>query len=127
MLALTSNLEGPQVQHAVRDDGRTVAQTIVDEVGERNGSAEPFGSLGVVVGATISPDVKMDWSTLNGPILVPGIGAQGGTAEDVKRIFDGHLGQVLPAVSREVLRVGPSGAEVAVAVRAQLNAFALLR
>jgi orotidine-5'-phosphate decarboxylase len=127
VLALTSNPEGPQVQHAVRSDGRTVAQTIVDELGERNGPAQPYGSLGVVVGATISPDVKIDLSTLNGPFLVPGIGAQGGTVEDVRRIFDGHLNAVLPAVSREVLRAGPGVAAVAEAIGVQLNACEFLK
>jgi orotidine-5'-phosphate decarboxylase len=127
VLALTSNPEGPQVQHAIRPDGRSVAQTIIDELGERNGSAEPFGSLGVVVGATISPDVKIDLSTLNGPFLVPGIGAQGGTVEDVKRIFDGCLNQVVPSVSREVLRAGPDVAAVAEATHVQLNAFDALK
>jgi orotidine-5'-phosphate decarboxylase len=123
VLALTSNPEGPQVQHALRPDGRSVAQTIIDDLGERNGSAEPFGSLGVVVGATISSDVKIDLSTRNGPFLVPGIGAQGGTVEDVKRIFDGSLGQVLPSVSREVLRAGPSVPALAAATRSQLQTF----
>jgi orotidine-5'-phosphate decarboxylase len=127
VLALTSNPEGPQVQHAVRSDGRTVAQTIVDELGERNGSAEPFGSLGVVVGATISPDVEINLSTLNGPFLVPGIGAQGGTAEDVQRIFKGGLNAVLPSVSREVLRAGPDVAALREAVAQQVQAFAFLR
>jgi orotidine-5'-phosphate decarboxylase len=127
VLALTSNPEGPQVQHAVRDDGQTVAQTIIDELGSRNGSAEPFGSLGVVIGATISPDVKINLSTLNGPFLVPGIGAQGGTVEDVKRIFGEALGAVLPSVSREVLRAGPDLAQLRAAVERQTETFGLLR
>ncbi len=124
VLALTSNPEGPQVQHAVRPDGRTVAQSIIDELGDRNGLAVPFGSLGAVVGATISPDVSIDLSTLNGPFLVPGIGAQGGTVEDVQRIFDGHLKQVLPSVSREVLRAGPDVVALREAVLRVTESFA---
>ena len=126
VLALTSNPEGPQVQHAVRPDGRSVAQTIIDDLGERNGSAEPFGSLGVVVGATISPDVEINLSTLNGPFLVPGIGAQGGTAEDVQRIFKGALNAVVPNVSREVLKSGPDVGDLRAAVSRQVDAFAFL-
>jgi orotidine-5'-phosphate decarboxylase len=126
VLALTSNPEGPQVQHALRPDGRSVAQTIIDELGERNGSAKPFGSLGVVVGATISPDVEINLSTVNGPFLVPGIGAQGGTAVDVQRIFKGALSAVLPAVSREVLRAGPDVSAVRAAIASQIDAFAFL-
>jgi len=44
------------------------------------------------------------------PLLVPGIGAQGGTADDVRRIFSGVLGQVLPSSSREILGAGPDPA-----------------
>ena len=76
--------------------------------------------------ATISPDVKINLSTLNGPFLVPGIGAQGGTVDDVKRIFDGCLNQVVPSVSREVLRAGPDVAAVRDAVIAQTATFAAL-
>src|SRR4030095_16699816 len=36
VLALTSNPEGRQVQHARAADGRTVGQIVIDEVGRRN-------------------------------------------------------------------------------------------
>jgi orotidine-5'-phosphate decarboxylase len=98
VLALTSNPEGGDVQ-------RAVAQGIVDEVGARNTGADPIGSLGVVVGATVG-ELSVDLSGLNGPVLVPGVGAQGGTPADVQRLFGGLPG-VLPAVSRGVLRAGP--------------------
>lgn len=126
VLALTSNKEGPQVQHARLDDGRTVAQAVVDDLAERNAGATPFGSLGVVVGATIGTSVAT-LDGLNGPFLVPGIGAQGGTAEDVRRIFGDALPAVLPAVSREVLRHGPDVAALRAAVAAQVDSFGFLR
>ena len=106
VLALTSNPDGPQVQHARADDGRTVAQLVIDDLAARNAGADPMGSLGVVVGATIGTAVAQ-LDALNGPYLVPGIGAQGGTAEDVRRIFGDALRNVVPSVSREVLRHGP--------------------
>jgi orotidine-5'-phosphate decarboxylase len=53
VLALTSNPEGASVQHAVAADGRTVAQTVIDEISQVNAGAVPLGSLGLVVGATI--------------------------------------------------------------------------
>ncbi|HEY8826694.1 MAG TPA: orotidine-5'-phosphate decarboxylase, partial [Jatrophihabitantaceae bacterium] len=77
VVALTSNPEGPQVQHARGVDGRPVVQVVLDELAQRNAGAEPFGSLGVVVGATIA-SAQVDLTKLNGPFLVPGIGAQGG-------------------------------------------------
>jgi orotidine-5'-phosphate decarboxylase len=106
VLALTSNPEGPEVQHARSIDGRTVAQTIIDEISQLNKGAEPLGSLGLVVGATIG-ETGHDLSQVNGPFLVPGLGAQGGTADDLRRIFAGSLPAVLPSSSREVLGAGP--------------------
>ncbi|WP_018350097.1 orotidine-5'-phosphate decarboxylase [Longispora albida] len=107
VLALTSNPEGPQVQHAVAAGGRTVGQLMLDEVAALNAGAEPLGSFGVVVGATIG-DSGHDISGLNGPFLVPGMGAQGGRPEDLRRIFGDSLGAVLPSYSREVLAGGPT-------------------
>jgi len=126
VLALTSNPEGPQVQHARREDGRTVAQTVIDELARRNAGATPFGSFGVVVGATIGDSVA-DLSGLNGPYLVPGIGAQGGTADDVRRIFGGSLSAVVPSVSREVLQAGPDPVALRDAAQRAIEAFAFLR
>jgi orotidine-5'-phosphate decarboxylase len=126
VLARTSNPEGGQVQLAQGPDGRTVAQAVVADLTGRNAGVLPLGSLGVVVGATIGHS-DLDLSALNGPFLVPGIGAQGGTAEDVRRIFGGALRAVLPSVSREVLRHGPDPAALRAAVEAQTDQFAFLR
>ncbi len=113
VLALTSNPEGPQFQHARTADGRTVAGAVLDSLREANAGESPLGSFGAVVGATISEpgtdlgtDLGIDLD-IHGPLLVPGIGAQGGTADDVRRIFGGVLGQVLPSSSREILGAGP--------------------
>ncbi|MEV6492962.1 orotidine-5'-phosphate decarboxylase [Actinoplanes sp. NPDC051633] len=106
VLALTSNPEGPAVQHAVTADGRTVAQTVIDEISQVNAGADPLGSLGLVVGATIG-DSGHDLSKVNGPLLAPGLGAQGGTPEQLRTIFGESLQNVLPSYSREVLGAGP--------------------
>ena len=126
VLALTSNPEGAQVQHAVGPDGRSVAQSVVDELAARNSGADPLGSLGVVVGATIgSPAAALH--ELNGPFLVPGIGAQGGTPEDVRRIFGSGTAAVVPSVSREVLRAGPDVGAMRAAALRQIDDFRSLR
>jgi orotidine-5'-phosphate decarboxylase len=124
VLALTSNPEGAAVQQARGADGRSVGQLVADEIAERNAGAEPFGSFGLVVGATIG-DTDVDLAKLNGPILAPGVGAQGGTADDVRRIF-GDARCVLPSVSREVLRAGPDELALRDAARRQLDQFAFL-
>jgi orotidine-5'-phosphate decarboxylase len=126
VIALTSNPEAPSVQHARLADGRTVAQSVLDELAARNAGADPFGSFGAVVGATIGESVA-DLSGTNGPFLVPGIGAQGGTTDDVRRIFGNRLSAVLPSVSREVLRAGPSVAALRAAAQRAIDDYAFLR
>ena len=105
VLALTSNSEAKAVQQAVAADGRTVGQLIVDEAAARN-LGEDFGAVGIVVGATIGA-TGIDFSRLNGPILAPGIGAQGATAADLQTVFGAALPLVLPSSSREILTAGP--------------------
>ncbi|SCG60105.1 orotidine-5'-phosphate decarboxylase [Micromonospora echinaurantiaca] len=106
VLALTSNPEGAAVQRARAADGRTVAQTVIDEISQLNAGAEPLGSFGLVVGATIG-DTGHDLSAVNGPLLSPGLGAQGATPADLRLVFGSSLPTVLPSYSREVLGAGP--------------------
>jgi orotidine-5'-phosphate decarboxylase len=126
VLALTSNPEGRQVQHARVTDGRAVAQVVVDELAARNAGRVPFGPFGIVVGATIGA-APVQLEELGGAYLVPGIGTQGGTAEDVRRIFGAALPAVLPSVSREVLRHGPQVSALRAAVQRQVSEFTFLR
>jgi orotidine-5'-phosphate decarboxylase len=118
VLALTSNPEGPTVQHAVTAGAKTVAQTVIDNISQLNRGAEPIGSLGLVVGATIG-ETGHDLSEVNGPLLAPGLGAQGATPADLRTIFGKSLRNVLPSYSREVLSAGPGVAALrAAAARA---------
>jgi orotidine-5'-phosphate decarboxylase len=124
VLAATSNPEGAEVQRAI-DGGRTVAQSIVDAAAAVNRAAAGHsGSVGVVVGATLA-DVP-DLSALGGPVLVPGVGAQGGRAEALGGLGGARPGQLLPAVSREVLRAGPDPAAVRAAAERLRDAVAYL-
>jgi len=116
VLALTSNPEGPAVQHAVTADGRTVAQTVIDEISQVNKGFEPMGSLGLVVGATIGK-TGHDLSEVNGPLLAPGLGAQGATPADLRAVFGKNLRNVLPSYSREVLMAGPNVSELRAAAQ----------
>jgi orotidine-5'-phosphate decarboxylase len=115
VLALTSNPEGRQVQHATTPDGRTVAGAVLDAVSARNEGATPMGSVGAVVGATIGETHEN--LAVNGPLLVPGLGAQGGTISDVRRIFGGAAGNVLASSSRDILSAGPDKAALHAAAR----------
>lgn len=126
VLALTSNPEGPQVQHARTADGRLVAQVVLDELALLNGTSGGLGSFGAVVGATIG-EVDVDLGSFNGPFLVPGVGAQGGTADDVRRMFGTAAAGVLPSLSREILRHGPDVAALRAAAERAVADFAFLR
>jgi len=108
VLALTSNPEGPQFQHARIRDGRMVGEVVVEEAARHNADGE-VGSVGVVVGATIGR-TGVDFSALNGSILAPGIGAQGATAADLDEVFGPAISLVLPSASREVMSAGPDPA-----------------
>jgi orotidine-5'-phosphate decarboxylase len=123
VLAATSNPEGASVQRA-HTEGRSVAQSIVDAAAALNAASGEPGSVGVVVGATLSspPDV----SRLGGPVLVPGVGAQGGRPEGLRDFGGARAGQLLPAVSREILRAGPDVSSLRAAAEKLRDAVAYL-
>jgi orotidine-5'-phosphate decarboxylase len=112
VLGLTSNPEGRSVQHAMLRDV-SVAESMVRGAGAENAAARErgeLGSVGLVVGATVGSAVQelgLDLAGMGGPLLAPGIGAQGATSEDLRQVFGDALPQVLPASSREVLSAGP--------------------
>jgi orotidine-5'-phosphate decarboxylase len=119
VLALTSNPEGAAVQRAVGPDGRLVAQAVIDEISQLNRGADALGSFGLVVGATVG-ETGCDLSGVGGPLLAPGLGAQGGTPDDLRKVFTGNLPAVLPSYSREVLAHGPDVAALRAAVERAL-------
>ncbi|MCZ2824951.1 MULTISPECIES: orotidine-5'-phosphate decarboxylase [unclassified Modestobacter] len=128
VLARTSNPDAGTLQHALVGS-RSAAQVVVDTVRGWNtpgwvvGDPMPdvaavrdvagrwgptTGSFGVVVGATL-PDLDVDLDGLGGPVLAPGLGAQGGSVADLRRLF-GTGRAVVPTVSRDVLQAGPDAA-----------------
>jgi orotidine-5'-phosphate decarboxylase len=105
VLALTSNPEGSTVQQARVASGATVAGEILSWIAACNADTTPLGSIGAVVGATLgSTDEELE---VNGPLLVPGVGAQGGTLAELPHLFGGAVRNLLPSSSRELLGVGP--------------------
>ena len=123
VLALTSNPEGASVQHV--GGAKSVARRIVEAAAAENrrytepqpggpGPVRPgpvgLGSVGLVVGATVGSalaDLDLDLVSANGPILAPGLGAQGATAADLRRTFGPAYAQVLGTSSRDILAAGP--------------------
>jgi orotidine-5'-phosphate decarboxylase len=105
VLARTSNPDAGTFQHALVGE-RSVAQSVVDTVGRWNAEdGGPAGSFGVVVGATLR-ELDVDLTGLGGPVLAPGLGAQGGSPADLRRLFGSGV-TVVPTVSRDVLGAGP--------------------
>ena len=126
VLTRTSNPDSHQLQQAVTASGVSVAQTVVDAVAGANQGVSPLGSVGLVVGATRKA-AGLDLSRLNGPVLAPGLGAQGAAAEDLA-VFINVDGMVLPSYSREVLEQGPDvDALRAAAVRADRECRLVLK
>ena len=125
VVAASSNPEGATVQRATFD-GRTVSQLVIDQAAVVNRSATPngLGYVGVVLGATVfeGPDV----SALGGPVLVPGVGVQGGRPEALAGLGGAAPGQLLPAVAREVLRAGPNVSDLRAAGERMLDAVSYL-
>jgi orotidine 5'-phosphate decarboxylase len=113
VLALTSNPEGAAVQHAVNGE-RAVAAGVVEGVTASNATASGegrLGSVGLVVGATVGEAVcrlGIDLLRANGPLLAPGIGAQGAGPAELESVFGPARRHVLASTSRGVLKAGPS-------------------
>lgn len=133
VLALTSNPEGPTVQHA-GGPGHSVAGGVVGGVTGDNAAAaaaRQLGSVGMVVGATVGDavrDLGLDLAAANAPLLAPGLGAQGGTADGLRRVFGRALPNVLASTSREVLSAGPDVVALRDAARRSADTLAgLLR
>lgn len=135
VLAATSNPEGASVQRAIADSGKTVAQSIVDAAADLNRAElsqaaldhetrSQLGSVGVVVGATLAEVPAL--GALEGPVLVPGVGAQGGRPEALSGLGGARCDQLLPAVSREILRAGPDVHAVRAAAEKMRDSVAYL-
>jgi orotidine-5'-phosphate decarboxylase len=120
-LAVTSNPEASQVQQAQVSDGRRVSQVVIDAVADLNAGGGRDGDFGIVFGATAT-GVEADLSRLGGPILAPGMGAQGGRPEDLGPRFESAHGLVLPAYARELLSYGPDTLRLRHAVEAAQDA-----
>jgi orotidine-5'-phosphate decarboxylase len=106
-LVKTSNAGSADIQDAALSDGRRVWQLVaelvaewgLDLVGERG-----LSSVGAVVGATYPRAIGEARRLMPQAILLlPGIGAQGGTPADVARAFTSGPASALVPVSRAVI------------------------
>jgi len=134
VLALTSNPEGPAVQHARDAEGVAVAARVAREAAASNAAetgaggvaaGEALGSVGLVVGATIgdaAARLGVDLAAVRGPLLAPGVGAQGAGPAELAAVFGAARGAVLASSSRGVLAAGPDVRALRDAARAAADA-----
>ena len=131
VLALTSNPEGAEVQHARGPGGASVAATMAAHAAADNAAeiahGAKLGTVGLVTGATIGSaptEVGADLAAVRGPLLAPGLGEQGGRPEDLAATFGDALGSVLASASRSIARLGPDPAALAAGAKQLAGALA---
>lgn len=115
VLVRTSNPDSDRVQAPALADGRSVAEAMADLVSElgatRLGKCG-MSDVGAVVGATKASDGAALRARMPRQVfLVPGYGAQGGTAEDVRALLTPDRRGVLVTASRSVIYAKPGSAE----------------
>ncbi len=99
ILVKTSNKKSGDLQDRILDNGETVYMQmarLVDKWGQAFIGESGFSSIGAVVGLTyVDEFIKIKKLMKNTFFLIPGYGAQGGTAQDIGKLFsDGICGVV---------------------------------
>ncbi|CAB0554021.1 orotidine 5'-phosphate decarboxylase [Corynebacterium diphtheriae] len=124
VLAATSNPEARSLQDRIGEDGLSISQLMVDSVALSNREHKEnnhYGNVGVVIGATLAHPPQLE--RLNGPILLPGVGAQGATPADVARLTQGVQELAFANVSRGILKAGPSTSALSTAISKFVEEF----
>jgi orotidine-5'-phosphate decarboxylase len=107
VLARTSNPGSDAFQNQPLADGRTVGQSMADlvaQAGAPHVGECGYSHVGAVVGATKPAEMAELRQRMRQQIfLVPGYGAQGGSADDVKAAFDDQGRGALITASRSVI------------------------
>ena len=111
VVVASSNEEGRSIQTSHLDDDRSVETALLDQLGAANrmmdaGGGPPSRCVGAVIGAQRRPE---GLSSFEGPVLVPGVGAQGVGVEDAVELRGSLVRDLIAvAVSRAILGAGPS-------------------
>ncbi len=104
-LTLTSNPGAADFLKKPFDGYETMAEFIAHELFERSVQVETH--LGMVIGATQAEEAKsVIQHHSNGSLLIPGIGAQGGSIDELAVALDDHEGIPLINSSRGIIYAG---------------------
>lgn len=144
ILALTSNPEGAAIQHSTMSNGKTIALDIFERATRENReqllseqksnrdqweAGHRIGSIGVVVGATVGSDphrLGLEFAGLNGPILVPGFGAQGAGIQELQQVFGEGAKNLIVNSGRAILKKGPQHQEIREAIKSAADALKII-
>ena len=118
ILALTSNPGSSDFQKLKFENGKFLFQSVIEKVNEWNKNL----NCGIVFGATNLNELKENLDLIeNLPLLIPGVGAQGGSLEDVtKTLFANEKKSFLINVSRGIIYKS-TGEDFAEAAKNELN------
>lgn len=135
-LVRTSNPGSDALQTLKLEDGRNVCDAVGQMVGQVGGTsvgACGYSLLGAVVGATKPTDMaRLREQMPQQVFLVPGFGAQGGKAEDIRACFDARGKGALITASRSITyahdpaqpdRWQQAITEAAIRMKQQINAI----
>jgi orotidine-5'-phosphate decarboxylase len=107
ILVKTSNPSSAELQNLELKTGGTLAEAaarLVESLGKNNIGQSGLSSLGAVVGATHREELARYRELMpHAPFLIPGYGAQGGTAADVCDAFRADGSGALVNASRSVI------------------------
>ncbi len=133
VLARTSNPGAADLEERVLDDGRPVWQHVAEWIerwGVARTGASGLASIGAVIGATAPDAVRTARALMpTAPLLLPGIGAQGGRIEDLAPAFANSPAGGLVVAARSVIEAwrasdAPWSSVVAEAARAHCKLLA---
>lgn len=101
ILALTSNKSAIDFENQLLINGKFLYQSVIEKVTEWNENQ----NCGIVFGATKIDDLKLNITSFGNLVtLLPGVGAQGGSLEEVVETFNSHRNKnYLINISRALL------------------------
>ncbi len=103
-LVLTSNAGASDFLMRRFEDGTSLSDSIALKLAELQREPETAGTIGMVVGATHGKRLTGPAGLFpDAPLLIPGIGAQGGTPETLIEALKSCRNPALPVISRDII------------------------
>lgn len=113
VLVRTSNPGAADLQDLLLADGRLWHEAVADLVaswGASSVGSSGLSSVGAVVGATVPQRLVAIRERMPAqPLLLPGVGAQGGRPEELGPAFGGHMAGALVSASRSIIYADDPG------------------